>query len=205
MYSPLFPHLIAGRKEAGCDESGRGSLAGPVFTAAVILPCGFSHPLLQDSKKMSEKQRLKVGEYIEKHALCLGVSWCSAAEVDRWNILRASITAMHRALDKLSITPEFILVDGNRFYPYLPPGKDPLPGNLIPHQCFVKGDARFASIAAASVLAKNYRDRYMKELDSWFPGYGWGRNKGYPTEEHRIALKKHGATLQHRKSFSYHL
>ncbi|MFY9363574.1 MAG: ribonuclease HII [Bacteroidales bacterium] len=202
MYSPLSPHLIAGRKEAGCDEAGRGSLAGPVVAAAVILPENFYHPLLQDSKKMSEKQRVETEKYIKNHALAIGIGFCSAREIDTWNILRASIKAMHRALDNLPFLPDFVLVDGNHFTPYLPPGEAPLPGNFIPHQCFVKGDARYAAIAAASVLAKNYRDRHMKELIHKYPGYGWENNKGYPTAVHRKALARLGPCEEHRKSFS---
>lgn len=202
MYPPLYPHLIAGRKEAGCDEAGRGSLAGPVFAAAVILPEDFHHPLLQDSKKMNEKQRVEVEEFIKTHALAIGIGRCSAQEIDKWNILQASIKAMHRALDNLPFLPDFVLVDGNRFSAYLPKGKAPLPGNAIPHRCFVKGDARFAAIAAASVLAKNCRDRHMVELDDKYPGYEWKSNKGYPTAAHRKALAKMGPCKEHRKSFS---
>ncbi|HOQ95630.1 MAG TPA: ribonuclease HII [Bacteroidales bacterium] len=205
MYFPLLPHLEAGRLEAGCDEAGRGSLAGPVYAAAVILPPGFSHSLLRDSKMMSEKQRLEVRSVILEKAVAWAIAWCSPEEIDRWNILRASITAMHRALDKLSTPPSFILVDGNRFYPYHRGGGDALLTPVIPHQCFVRGDDRFASIAAASVLAKTFRDEHMAVLDSRFPQYGWKDNKGYPTVKHREAIRDFGLTEHHRKSFSYHL
>jgi ribonuclease HII len=205
MYFPLFPHLKAGRSEAGCDEAGRGSLAGPVYAAAVILPPDFHHPLLQDSKLMSEKQRLEVRAVILEKAVSWGVAWCSPEEIDRWNILRASITAMHRALDNLSRAPEFILVDGNRFYPYHPRGGEPLLSPVIPHLCIVKGDRRFTAIAAASVLAKTFRDEYMTGLDREFPQYGWKENKGYPTKKHKAAIGAFGLTVHHRKSFSCHL
>lgn len=205
MCFPLFPHLEAGRLEAGCDEAGRGSLAGPVYAAAVILPPGFHHPLLQDSKLMNEKQRLEVRDLILEKAVSWGVGWCSPKEIDRWNILRASITAMHRALDNLSQVPEFILVDGKHFYPYLPRNKKPFLNPVIPHLCVVKGDRRFAAIAAASVLAKTFRDEYMIKMDREFPQYGWANNKGYPTRKHKEAIFNSGLTVHHRKSFFYHL
>ncbi|MDD2538310.1 MAG: ribonuclease HII [Bacteroidales bacterium] len=205
MYIPLLPHLQPGRQEAGCDEAGRGPLAGPVYAAAVILPPGFSHPLLQDSKMMTERHRLEVRDFIMEKAVGWGVAWCSPEEIDRWNILRASITAMHRALDKLPVSPDYILVDGNRFYPYHPGGGDSLLSPVIPHQCLVRGDRRFAAIAAASVLAKTFRDQYMTGLDRDFPVYGWKDNKGYPTKKHREAIGKYGLTVHHRRSFSCHL
>jgi len=179
------------RFEAGCDEAGRGPLAGPVLAAAVVLPHDFSIPGLNDSKQLSESERLDLEIEIKKQSLAWAVAQCTAEEIDRYNILNASILAMHRALDALQIRPEAILVDGNRFknYPF------------IPHYCFVKGDARFASIAAASILAKNERDRLMKELALLYPGYGWERNMAYPTLEHRKALLRLGPTPEHRKTF----
>lgn len=177
--------------EVGCDEAGRGPLAGPVMAAAVILPRNFDLPSLNDSKKLSEKIRHELEIEIKNQAISWAVAQCSSGEIDRFNILNASILAMHRALDQLTIRPELILVDGNRFknYPF------------VPHLCMVKGDARFASIAAASILAKNERDRHMKELAKKFPGYGWERNMAYPTEAHCQAIQKLGYTAEHRKSF----
>jgi ribonuclease HII len=180
-------HLL----EAGCDEAGRGPLAGPVLAAAVILPRSFHLPGLNDSKKLPEKIRLELEAGIKYQALAWAIASCSAEEIDRINILQASILAMHRALDQLPLRPEMILVDGNRFKPY----------PFVPHQCFVKGDARFASIAAASVLAKNERDRIMRQLALEFPGYGWERNMAYPTAAHRRAVIELGLTMHHRKSF----
>ncbi|MDR3351159.1 MAG: ribonuclease HII [Prevotellaceae bacterium] len=179
------------RLEAGCDEAGRGCLAGPVFAAAVILPSGFHHPLLNDSKQMSESRRNELREIIEREAVAWSVASVTNTDIDKLNILRASITAMHRALDSLKTPPEFILVDGNRFYPY----------RNIPHQCIVKGDAIYAAIAAASVLAKTYRDELMQAIACEYPQYGWKRNKGYPTQAHREAICQYGATPYHRKSF----
>jgi ribonuclease HII len=187
----LLPYAQPQRLEAGCDEAGRGCLAGPVFAAAVILPSGFSHPLLNDSKQMSENHRNVLREIIEREAVAWGVASVTNAAIDKLNILRASITAMHRALDKLEMSPGFILVDGNRFYPY----RD------IPHQCVVKGDATYAAIAAASVLAKTHRDEFMQAIAGEFPQYGWENNKGYPTKAHREALRQYGATPYHRRSF----
>lgn len=187
----LAPYLQEGRLEAGCDEAGRGCLAGPVFAAAVILPPDFYHPLLNDSKQMTEAHRRQLRPIIEAQALAWAVATTSAQEIDEINILRASIKAMHRALDRLVLRPSFILVDGNKFLPY----------RAILHQCFVKGDGRFASIAAASVLAKTHRDAYMEALDSQFPGYHWAQNKGYPTQEHRQALQDLGPTPHHRLTF----
>ncbi len=183
----LTEHLL----EAGCDEAGRGPLAGPVMAAAVILPRNFNLPGLNDSKKLPEKHRLLLEDGIKEQALSWALAYCTAEEIDHLNILQASIRAMHRALDALSLRPELILVDGNRFRPY----------PFVPHQCFVKGDGRFASIAAASILAKNERDRVMRQLALEFPGYGWERNMAYPTAEHRRAVKELGLTVQHRKTF----
>jgi ribonuclease HII len=177
--------------EAGCDEAGRGCLAGPVFAAAVILPPGYSNPYLNDSKKLTGNQREKMRLVIEKEALAWAVESVDNDTIDRINILNASIKAMHLAIEKLIVKPELILVDGNRFHPY--------PG--IPHRCIVKGDATFLSIAAASILAKTYRDDLMLLLDFACPEFAWKRNKGYPTKEHRIAIERWGITDFHRKSF----
>ena len=184
-------HSPDGMLEVGCDEAGRGPLAGPVLAAAVILPRDFDLPGLNDSKKLNESVRVELEIGIKTQALAFAVASCSPSEIDRFNILQASILAMHRAIDQLSLRPDFILVDGNRFknYPF------------IPHQCFVKGDSRYASIAAASILAKNERDRIMKDLALQYPGYGWERNMAYPTLEHRRALQKLGPTPEHRRSF----
>ena len=183
----LNPDLI----EAGCDEAGRGPLAGPVFAAAVILPKDFHHPLLNDSKKMTEKARETLRPIIEKEALAWAVEEVSAEEIDTINILNASITGMQRAVRRLQMKPDFLLIDGNRF--------KPMEGYL--HQCVVKGDGKYASIAAASVLAKTYRDEYMRKLAEEYPQYGWERNMGYPTKEHVEAIIRHGYTPHHRKSF----
>lgn len=177
--------------EAGCDEAGRGPLAGPVYAAAVILPKDFYHPLLNDSKKMTEKARETLRPIIEREALAWAVVEVSAEEIDSINILNASITGMQRAVRKLDIRPDFLLIDGNRFKPC----------DGIPHQCVIKGDATYASIAAASVLAKTYRDEHMRELAKEYPQYGWDRNMGYPTKEHIDAIIAHGYTPHHRKSF----
>ena len=177
--------------EAGCDEAGRGCLAGPVFAAAVILPKDFSHPELNDSKKISEKQRYMLRTVVEKEALAWAVAQVDPSEIDEINILNASFLAMHRALDQLKTRPTSLLIDGNRFTPY----KD------IPHHCMIKGDGRFLSIAAASILAKTYRDDFMKKLAEQFPDYHWLSNKGYPTKAHRQAIMIHGPTAHHRRSF----
>ena len=177
--------------EAGCDEAGRGPLAGPVYAAAVILPKDFYHPLLNDSKKMTEKARETLRPIIEKEAIAWAVEEVSAEEIDSINILNASIAGMQRAVRKLDVKPEFLLIDGNRFKPC----------DGIPHQCVVKGDATYTSIAAASVLAKTYRDEHMRKLAKEFPQYGWDRNMGYPTKEHIDAIIAHGYTPHHRKSF----
>lgn len=183
--------LEEGRIEAGCDEAGRGCLSGPVVAAAVILPEGFKHPLLNDSKQLTERQRDMLRPIIEKESLAYGVGIVSQKEIDEINILNASILAMHRALDKLTLTPQHILVDGNRFKPY----------NDIPHTTVVKGDGKYMSIAAASVLAKTYRDEIMYSLDKEFPQYNWKKNKGYPTKDHRAAIAEHGASIHHRMTF----
>ena len=177
--------------EAGLDEAGRGCYAGPVVAAAVILPRDFHHPLLNDSKQLSEAQRNKLRPVIEKEAISFAVSAVSHEEIDRINILKASFLAMHQALDQLAKKPTLLLVDGNRFVPY----------KKIPHQCFVKGDGRFASIAAASILAKTWRDEMMQSLHLEFPQYGWDRNKGYGTAIHRKAIEQYGLCTYHRKSF----
>jgi len=187
----LFSFYKENSIEAGCDEAGRGCLAGPVVAAAVILPPDYTHPLLNDSKKLTEKQRYKLREEIEKTALSYAVGIVDNHAIDEINILKASIKAMHLALDKLNTTPEFIIIDGNRFIKY----------KNIPHQCIVKGDSKYFSIAAASVLAKTYRDDLMNDLHNQFPHYNWKKNKGYPTNEHRKAIKEFGTTAYHRMSF----
>ncbi|MCH2225318.1 MAG: ribonuclease HII [Crocinitomicaceae bacterium] len=178
--------------EAGCDEAGRGCLAGPVVAAAVILPKGFKNELLNDSKKLTKARRNALRPIIEKEALAFGVSFVDESEIDEINILNASFTAMHRALDQLSTRPESLLIDGNRFNPY----------NGIPHHCIVKGDGKYLSIAAASILAKTYRDEYMEKIHNEFPYYDWNNNKGYPTKKHRLGILKHGDCKYHRKSFT---
>lgn len=177
--------------EAGTDEAGRGCLSGPVVAAAVILPENFQHELLNDSKQLSEKKRQELRPYIEEHALAYAVSFIHHEEVDELNVLQASITGMHRSLEQLSTQPEFIIIDGNKFKPY----------KEVPHQTIVKGDAKFMSIAAASVLAKTYRDEFMEKIHQEYPEYNWKKNKGYPTKEHRNAIREHGPTPYHRKSF----
>ena len=187
----LLPFHQQGFIEAGCDEAGRGCLAGSVFAAAVILPTDFFHPWLNDSKQITEKQRDTLREVIEKESIAWAVAEVSPTEIDKMNILKASLLAMHRALDALSTRPDFILVDGNRFHPY----------PLTPHLCVVKGDGKYASIAAASVLAKTHRDEAMLGLHAAYPVYGWNQNKGYPTEAHRLAIRAHGISPWHRRSF----
>jgi ribonuclease HII len=177
--------------EAGCDEAGRGCLAGPVVAATVILPKDYTHPLLNDSKKLTEKQRYKLRKEIEKTALAFAVGIVDNHTIDEINILKASIKAMHLALEQLKLTPEHIIVDGNRFIKY----------KNIPYQCIVKGDSKYFSIAAASVLAKTYRDDLMNDLHNQFPHYNWQKNKGYPTVEHRDAIRKFGTTSLHRMTF----
>lgn len=177
--------------EAGCDEAGRGCLAGPVVAAAVILPPRFTNKTLNDSKQLTEKQRYELREIIEKKAITWAVGIVSPQEIDEINILNASFLAMHRAIDQLNQVPEHLLIDGNRFKDY----------KEIPHTCMVKGDGRFYSIAAASILAKTYRDDIMLELHNDFPDYQWDKSKGYPTKAHRAAIEKYGVTEHHRKSF----
>ena len=187
----LLPHKEAGRIEAGCDEAGRGCLAGPVHAAAVILPDGFYHPELNDSKQLSLKQREILRPIIEGTALAWAVGRAEPAEIDEINILNASFLAMHRAISELRIKPDFLLIDGPRFNPC----------SGIMHSCEIRGDARFMSIAAASVLAKTHRDEYMHEIHQEFPVYHWDHNKGYPTRDHREAIRVNGACPYHRKSF----
>lgn len=177
--------------EVGTDEAGRGCLSGPVVAAAVILPDDFSHPLLNDSKQLTAKQRLLLRPHIETHAISTAVSFVYQIKIDEINILQASILAMHKSIEKLKITPEFIIVDGNKFKPF----------NNIPYRTIVKGDAKFMSIAAASVLAKTYRDDYMEKIHLDFPEYNWKQNKGYPTKQHRDAIRTFGITIHHRKTF----
>jgi ribonuclease HII len=179
--------------EAGCDEAGRGCLAGPVYAAAVILPADYRHSLLNDSKKLNPKQRDLLRKEIENNAIDKAVAWCDASEIDQWNILQASLLAMHRALDKLTVKPELILVDGKHFRAWC----------QVPFKCMVKGDQIFSSIAAASILAKTYRDEFMVSLHERFPQYHWYSNKGYPTDSHVRAIKIHGLTPFHRKSFRW--
>ncbi|MFR9166071.1 MAG: ribonuclease HII [Dysgonomonas sp.] len=177
--------------EAGCDEAGRGCLAGPVFAAAVILPSDFHCEKLNDSKKLSEKARYEIRPIIEEKAVAWAIGIVSAEEIDEINILNASFLAMHRAIAKLKIKPQYLIIDGNRFKPY----------GDIPHTCIIKGDGKYCSIAAASVLAKTYRDDYMQALHMEYPDYGWDKNKGYPTIAHRKAIHDLGITPFHRKSF----
>lgn len=187
----LLPYLKEERIEAGCDEAGRGCLAGSVFAAAVILPPGFTDEHLNDSKQLSASLRKKLRVIIEKEAICWAVGVVSPEEIDKINILNASYLAMHRAIDKLKVKPEHLLIDGNRFTPY----------PNISHTTIIKGDAKMLSIAAASILAKMYRDDYMEHLDKEFPEYLWKKNKGYPTAEHRKAIEVHGVSPYHRKSY----
>jgi ribonuclease HII len=184
---------------AGCDEAGRGCLAGPVYAAAVILPPDYENPLLNDSKQLTKRQREQLRGEIERDAVAWAVGIVTNEEIDQMNILRASITAMHRAIDQLSVRPDHLIIDGNRFYPYHDPQRD---GQLIPHHCIVKGDATYLAIAAASVLAKTYRDDFMTRLHQQYPYYGWDRNAGYPTPQHRAAIRQHGTTPYHRMSFN---
>jgi ribonuclease HII len=187
----LHPKFSSFSLEVGTDEAGRGCLAGPVVAAAVILPPDFYHAFLNDSKQLSEKKRQELRPIIEENAISFAVSFVMQDEIDEINILQASITAMHRAIDGLKIIPEFIIVDGNKFRKY----------QQIPHQTIVKGDSKYLSIAAASILAKTYRDDYMEKIHQEFPAYFWSKNKGYPTVEHRNSIREFGATIHHRKSF----
>jgi len=183
----IHKHLI----ECGTDEAGRGCLAGPVTAAAVILPDDFSHPWLTDSKQLTHKRRLELKPLIEEQAIAYAVAHVMMDEIDQINILNASILGMHRSIEKLSIQPEFIAIDGNRFKPY----------QKVPYECVIKGDGKYLHIAAASILAKTARDAFMEKLHEEYPAYGWAKNKGYPTLEHRAAIKKHGPTAMHRRSF----
>ena len=188
----LEAYFNIGLTEAGLDEAGRGCYAGPVYAAAVILPKDFHHPLLNDSKKLSEQQRDLLRPVIEKESIAYAVAAVDNNEIDKINILQASFAAMHRSLDKLNVLPELLLIDGNRFKPY----------KTITHECIVKGDGKYTAIAAASILAKTYRDEHMQQLHKEFPQYGWDRNKGYGTEIHRKAIFSFGLCRYHRRSFS---
>lgn len=188
------PDLI----EAGCDEAGRGCLAGSVFAAAVIFPKDYTNDMLNDSKQLTARRRYMLREQIEHDALAWAVAEVTADEIDQLNILRASITAMHRAIDKLAIRPETLIIDGNRFYQYT----DSTTGKVVPHTTIVKGDGKYLAIAAASILAKTYRDDYMLRLHQQYPYYGWDHNAGYPTPEHREGIRQHGLTPYHRKTFN---
>lgn len=201
----LKPHFYENMIEAGCDEAGRGCLAGSVFAAAVILPPDYDNPLLNDSKKLPEKLRYELRRQIEKEAVAWAVGSVSPEEIDKINILRASMLAMHRALDQLRVRPEAIIVDGNRFEPYPQkslPQSGEVGGGFLPHTCIVKGDSKFQAIAAASILAKTYRDDYMAHLAEQFPMYDWQSNKGYPTAKHRDAIRQFGISPYHRKSYN---
>ena len=189
---PLLPHYYKGCIEAGCDEAGRGCLAGSVYAAAVILPADYDNPDLNDSKQMSHSRRYALRQQIMDDAVAWAVGVVTPEEIDQINILNASILAMHRALDQLGVRPEAVIVDGNRFKPY---------GDL-PYTTIVKGDGKYQAIAAASILAKTFRDDYMDALDDECPQYGWRRNKGYPTREHREAIRQHGITPYHRRSYN---
>ena len=194
----LLNKYYEGKIEAGCDEAGRGCLACSVYAAAVILPEGYQNELLNDSKQLSEKKRYQLREIIERDAVAWAVGIVTPEEIDKINILNASILAMHRALDQLKVRPEAIIVDGNRFKPY----KDPSDGKALPSTTIVKGDGKYLAIAAASILAKTYRDDYMNELAQEYPQYDWLSNKGYPTKKHREAIKQFGITPYHRKSYN---
>ena len=188
----LLPYYIENVVEAGCDEAGRGCLAGPVFAAAVVLPHDYENSLLNDSKQLTEHRRYELREVIEHDALAWAVGVVSHDEIDKINILNASIRAMHLALDQLTLRPEHIIVDGNRFRPY----------GTVPYHTVVKGDGKYMSIAAASILAKTYRDDFMNKIDAEYPVYGWKRNKGYPTKDHREAIKQYGVSPYHRLTFN---
>ena len=192
----LVPYYKQGLVEAGCDEAGRGCLAGSVYAAAVILPPDYHNDLLNDSKQLTAKQRYRLREEIERDAVAWAVGIVTAQEIDEMNILRASITAMHRAIDGLKVRPQHLIIDGNRFMPYRQDGV------VVPHTTVVKGDGKYLSIAAASILAKTYRDDYMKELHQQYPYYGWDHNAGYPTKEHRRGIEEHGTTPYHRMTFN---
>jgi len=187
----LLPYYQNQLIEAGCDEAGRGCLAGPVFAAAVILPQHFEHPLLNDSKQIKEKDRFKLRQEIESQAIAWAVGMVTHQEIDQINILNASFLAMHRAIEKLQTQPQFLIIDGNRFNPY----------PTIKHQCIVKGDSKYYAIAAASILAKTYRDDFMEQIDQEYPAYQWKKNKGYPTIAHRNTVLEIGLSPYHRKTF----
>lgn len=196
----LNSHYHNGLVEAGCDEAGRGCLAGSVYAAAVILPPDYENELLNDSKQLSERQRYELRDVVQRDALAWAVGVVTPEEIDHINILNASILAMHRALDQLSLRPQAVIVDGNRFKPY----RDPLipDGPPLPYATIVKGDGKFLSIAAASILAKTYRDDYMLQLAEEYPQYDWKKNKGYPTQRHREAIREYGPTPYHRRSYN---
>ena len=211
----LLSHYYEGKVEAGCDEAGRGCLAGSVYAAAVILPENYQNDLLNDSKQLTEKKRYQLREIIQREAVAWAVGIVTPEEIDKINILNASILAMHRALDQLKVRPEAIIVDGNRFKPYYDPlltppvggGCPPPTGGVrgglpLPHTTIVKGDGKYLAIAAASILAKTYRDDYMNELAKEYPQYDWLSNKGYPTKKHRDAIRQYGITPYHRKSYN---
>lgn len=195
MLLPLYNQK--GLIEAGCDEAGRGCLAGSVYAAAVILPPDYTNPDLNDSKQLSARKRYALRQQIERDAIAWAVATATPEEIDDINILNASILAMHRALNQLTTRPEYVIVDGNRFHSYA----DPATGEILPHTTIVKGDGRYLTIAAASILAKTYRDDYMMELHRQYPNYGWDHNMGYPTREHRDGILLHGLTPYHRLTF----
>ena len=196
----LKQHYYEGVIEAGCDEAGRGCLAGSVYAAAVILPPDYVNEDLNDSKQLTDRRRKKLREQIERDAIAWAVGIVTPEEIDKINILNASFLAMHRALDQLKVRPEAVIVDGNRFKPYTPPQSEC--GKPLPHTCIVKGDGKYLSIAAASILAKTYRDDYMDRLAKEYPQYDWQSNKGYPTKKHREAIRQFGITPYHRKSYN---
>ena len=198
----LLGKYYEGKVEAGCDEAGRGCLAGSVYAAAVILPDGYQNALLNDSKQLTEKRRYELREISERDAVAWAVGIVTPEEIDKINILNASILAMHRALDQLKVRPEAIIVDGNRFKKYSPPLFGGGRGEALPHTTIVKGDGKYLAIAAASILAKTYRDDYMNRLAEEYPQYDWLSNKGYPTKKHREAIRQFGITPYHRKSYN---
>ena len=202
----LESHYYQDLVEAGCDEAGRGCLAGSVYAAAVILPRNYDNPLLNDSKKLSLKARYTLREQIQRDAISWAVGVVTPEEIDRINILHASFLVMHRAIAQLKIQPEALIIDGNRFDPYYPEANTSQPNHSpkkpLPHTCIVKGDGKYQAIAAASILAKTYRDDYMDELDREYPVYDWKKNKGYPTPKHRAAIAEHGISPYHRRSYN---
>ena len=198
----LKSHYYEGKIEAGCDEAGRGCLAGSVYAAAVILPVDYQNELLNDSKQLTEKRRYELRTIIERDAVAWAVGIVTSEEIDKMNILNASILAMHRALDQLTVRPEAIIVDGNRFKPYRPVVDGSPASTPLPHTTIVKGDGKYLSIAAASILAKTYRDDYMNRLAEEYPQYDWLSNKGYPTKKHREAIRQYGITPYHRRTFN---